>query len=224
MEVLLSRVIFKSQLSEPHELGRTGGAAAFHRSWHERHPGPVEHAARLRCLLLGAHPSHPTGDRPPSCGGALPRRECGHAQRVVPGGLVRRGAAGPPAWDQARSAANGASASSATDVPARPLRACSASANSTRPSTLSARCRAWTSSRWATNGAGVHHHIEFSGVLDRRLDRSVARMGITPTTGCPGPRAPNDPPWGPQASLNSRALVLPWRRTLSGCEYLAAWP
>lgn len=95
MEVLLSRVIFKSQLSEPHELGRTGGAAAFHRSWHERHPGPVEHAARLRCLLLGAHPSHPTGDRPPSCGGALPRRECGHAQRVVPGGLVRRGAAGP---------------------------------------------------------------------------------------------------------------------------------
>lgn len=123
MEVLLSRVIFKSQLSEPHELGRTGGAAAFHRSWHERHPGPVEHAARLRCLLLGAHPSHPTGDRPPSCGGALPRRECGHAQRVVPGGLVRRGAAGPPARDQARSAANGASASSATDVPARPLRA-----------------------------------------------------------------------------------------------------
>ncbi len=97
MEVLLSRVIFKSQLSEPHELGRTGGAAAFHRSWHERHPGPVEHAARLRCLLLGAHPSHPTGDRPPSCGGALPRRECGPAQRVVPGGLVRRGAAGPPA-------------------------------------------------------------------------------------------------------------------------------
>lgn len=51
---------------------------------------------------------------------------------------------------------------------------------------LSARCRAWTSSRWATNGAGVHHNIEFSGVLDRRLDRSVARMGITPTTGCPG--------------------------------------
>ena len=58
---------------------------------------PVEHAARIRCLHLGAHPSHPAGDRPPSCGGALPRRECGHAQRVVPGGLVRRGAAGPPA-------------------------------------------------------------------------------------------------------------------------------
>lgn len=158
-------------------------------------------------------------------------RWCAPAPRVWPRPEGRswrsstpRGSGSPGAWDQARSAANGASASSATDVPARPLRACSASANSTRPSTLSARCRAWTSSRWATNGAGVHHHIEFSGVLDRRLDRSVARMGITPTTGCPGPRAPNDPPWGPQASLNSRALVLPWRRTLSGCEYLAAWP
>lgn len=225
MEVLLSRVIFKSQLSEPHELGRTGGAAAFHRSWHERHPGPVEHAARLRCLLLGAHPSHPTGDRPPSCGGALPRRECGHAQRVVPGGLVRRGAAVPRrvGSGQKRGQRCVGQFGNRRSGPT-PTRACSASANSTRPSTLSARCRAWTSSRWATNGAGVHHHIEFSGVLDRRLDRSVARMGITPTTGCPGPRAPNDPPWGPQASLNSRALVLPWRRTLSGCEYLAAWP
>ena len=124
MEVLLSRVIFKSQLSEPHELGRTGGAAAFHRSWHERHPG----AGRTRSTHSMSSPRCAPFT---PCGRSTAfLRWCAPAPRVWPRPEGRswrsstpRGSGSPGAWDQARSAANGASASSATDVPARPLRA-----------------------------------------------------------------------------------------------------
>ncbi|WP_202948857.1 alpha/beta hydrolase [Candidatus Microthrix parvicella] len=174
---------------------------------------------------LGAHPTHPAGDRPLSCGGALPRRECGHAQRVVPGGLVRRGAAGPPARGirpEARPTVR------------RPVRQ-----RTFRPDPY-ARLFGERKQHEAQHVVCPMPCVDQFEMGNQRRRRSPQHRvfrrarsppgsqrrthGDNPDHRLPRPRAPNDPPWGPQASLNSRALVLPWRRTLSGCEYLAAWP